>query len=161
MAPTSNAPNLLQVFSSAKLCLFGAVGIMGAACTEETANTSFSHGDYDISASAKINEIVPTAVNVSWETDTAGYSFIEYGIDGELNQTTPINTVAMVDHEMAMIGLKAGETYSYRVVTTTDSGEELVSEVDTIELDPVPAELPRVTISNYDEDASQEGGYML
>jgi len=160
-APTVERSFDFGRISSAKICLFSAVGFFGAACTEETTNASFSHGDYDITANARLNDIVPTIVNVDWETETAGYSHIIYGIDGELTESTPINEIAMVDHEMAMIGLKAGETYSYQVVTMTESGTELVSEVNTIELDPVPAELPRVTISSYDENASQEGGFML
>jgi len=60
------------LISSRKICLFGAIGFFGSACTEESTNASFSHGDYDITANARLNDIVPTIVNVDWETETAG-----------------------------------------------------------------------------------------
>ena len=154
----TRSPAQGNVSPAKKAWLFGVVSALGTGCT---ADQTLAYDSYDLSPVAEINEIMPTVVDVSWTTESAGYSFVEYGIEGSLSQATPVNNTALVDHDMALLGLKAGETYNFRAVTTTENGEELSSAIETIELDPVPSELPRVTVSNYDESVSQEGGYML
>ena len=89
----TTSPTQRLVGSPAKAWLFSVVSALGMGCT---ADQSSSFTDYDLSPVAEINEIIPTVVDVSWTSNTAGFSFVEYGIDGDLSQSTPVNNTALV-----------------------------------------------------------------
>ncbi len=80
-------------------------------------------------------------VRVSWEPGMAGESWVEYGLDGDLDQRTPAYAELHAVHEVVLLGLKLGRRYDYRVCTLTEAGELLISEVGTIDVPPPPHEL--------------------
>ena len=113
------------------------------------------HGALD--AVAEVSAVIPTVVSVSWTSDAPGEGFVEYGLDGALDRATP-GDAGGTGHAVALLGLKAGRSYSWRAVTVTAGGERLESAVGTVELDPPPAELPRFTLTTA---ASDRGGFVL
>ena len=102
---------------------------------------------------------VPTVLHVSWSTQASGSSWVEYGLEA-LDQQTP-TTGTGTDHAVAVLGLKAGRTYSLRAVTEMD-GERIESEVQTVDIAQIPDWYGHFEISQYDPSrAEMTDGYLL
>ncbi len=108
----------------------------------------------------EVNEAVPTVVTVTWTSAEAGVSHVEYGLDG-LDRSSPTTSAAATEHAVRLLGLKAGATYRFRVVTEPDGGDPLVSDERELTLAPPPAQLPDLTVSEVDAARMQPGGYVL
>ena len=61
---------------------------------------------------------MPNVVIVTWTSPEDGDGFVEYGLDGNLDQATPVETTGS-KHRVVVLGLKEGRTYSMRAVTRT------------------------------------------
>ena len=114
-----------------------------------------------IDVRAVASELVPTVMHVQWKSDRPGRSYVEYGLDGALDLRTPSVEDTDTDHSLALLGLKAGRTYSFRAVTETNDGEALRSDIGSIEVPLPPPELPALYVSELDEAAMQAGGFVL
>lgn len=110
---------------------------------------------------ATVSELIPTVVTVSWTTPEPSLSYVEYGLEGSFDEATPTEEEASLEHAIQVFGLKAGETYTFRVVSETEEGLRYEAETVSVELDPPPAELPLLTVSDYDPTAAAPGGYVL
>lgn len=116
---------------------------------------------FSFEAEAEIASGMPTVVTVTWEAPRNGTGFVEYGLQGSLDQVTPDDGVTARKHKRTLRGLKAGYTYDYRAVTLTADGERLVSDTGSVTLDLPPAGITHFEISSYDPEAAAPGGYIL
>ncbi len=106
-----------------------------------------------------ISEVIPTVVTVSWTTSSPSRGAVQVSGDGDFE--TPAATELSTDHSVVVYGLKAGGTYDLRAVSTSEDGEVITSEPETVEIELPPADMPSLTISDYDEEKAAEGGFVL
>lgn len=91
---------------------------------------------------AEVDPAIATVVHVSWTTEAEASGFVEYGTSESLGQSTPWSE-ATTEHELTLLGLKAEETYFYRVVSERD-GERVESEIAEVRTGPIPGAIPHV-----------------
>lgn len=96
---------------------------------------------------AVVVEAVGPALQVGWTADMAGRSWVRWGQDGALNQRSPAVQTGVGRVVLPVLGAKAGRTVEVQAVTETPEGDELLSEVLTVELPTLPAELPALYTS--------------
>jgi hypothetical protein len=114
-----------------------------------------------LSTSIEVNKRVPTVVTLSWTSPLASQAWVEYGLDGELDQSTPVSDSCNTDHEVAVLGLKAGRSYSFRPVSMTPGGTRVEGPVRTVDLAAQPPGLPAFEVSRPDAGEEEEGGFVL
>ena len=83
-----------------------------------------------------------TTATVTWETDEAATSQVEYGKTTNYGNTTTLDATLVASHEVIISGLDPGTQYHFRVKTKDDSNNEKVSKDYTF-----------TTVSGTDEDA--------
>ncbi|MDZ7266873.1 MAG: FG-GAP-like repeat-containing protein [candidate division KSB1 bacterium] len=79
-----------------------------------------------ISNVAAVNVTASSAV-ITWETNEAGDSQVEYGPDTAYGFTTPVDSVRVTSHQVTLTGLAAGTTYHYRAKSADAHGNLAVS----------------------------------
>jgi len=107
-----------------------------------------------------VSGIVPTVVHVQWTSAEAGASYVSYGLDGALDQQTP-QDAGGTDHDVLVLGLKAGRSYTLQAVTLAGDGAALSSGTGSVTLDPAPESLGTFHVTVGDAQAMQPGGYIL
>lgn len=113
--------------------------ILAGACTGDD-DTGAPGADFE--ASAALEDDIPTVAWVTWTTDTAGSSWVEYGPTRALGSSTVRSDVAVNDHSVLLAGLPTGSTWYWQAVSEVD-GEELRSAVTPITTGSGPRDLPR------------------
>ena len=101
----------------------------------------------------------PHVDNVFWVTvegSDVGDTWVEYGLDGALDQQT--DPVAGPGAEVPLLGLKGGRSYSWRAVVDT-AGGPLVSETMTLTTATPPATLDDATLEVSEPDHTP--GYLF
>jgi len=101
---------------------------------------------------AEVSERIATVVTVSWTTEEASIGYVAYGVDGELDRNTPLETEETTEHELTLFGLKSDTEYQFRVITW-DGDDAAASDVETIRTDPLPIGMPALA----QEGEGQEG----
>jgi hypothetical protein len=84
---------------------------------------------------------------VTFTTDGEAPGWVEYGVDGALDRRTPVTTGT--DHVQPLLGLKAGRSYSWRVVAT-EADRTATSPVKTVAVPPVPEDFPTFALVTLD-----------
>jgi hypothetical protein len=113
----------------------------------------------DLVPDHEVSEMVPTVVEVNWSTDVEGTAYVEFGTDGAFDRVTPLTDAA--SGKSVLLGLSGDDEVEYRVIIDTEDGESVVSRTGEVALDTQPSNLPAITITEYDPDRMQEGGYLL
>jgi len=103
---------------------------------------------------------VPTVADVSWQVGEPATSWVEYGLDGALDQSTPMVATGGGGVAMPVLGMKAGHTYSLRAVSELADGTRLESESQELTLENRPADLPSFDIPVDRADMRSAGGYV-
>lgn len=111
------------------------------ACRDPSSAVVF--GQIDV----ELGEEVPTALAVTWEAEEAGVTSIRWGQDGALDQSTPPRTNTPGAQRARVLGPKAGRPVELQLVTDTAQGEHYESEVFTVDMPQLPAELPALFTS--------------
>ncbi|MFC1999477.1 fibronectin type III domain-containing protein, partial [Chloroflexota bacterium] len=85
-----------------------------------------------------------TAVTITWNTNTASDSQVEYGLTTPYDTATPLDPVMTTSHRMTIIGLVPGTTYHYSVVSRDALGQvaQSADSTFTTAADTVPPEMP-------------------
>jgi len=73
------------------------------------------------------SDITKTGVTITWTTDEAADSQVEYGLTEEYGSTTTLDASAVTSHSVVLTGLKAGKTYHYRVISKDADNNQAVS----------------------------------
>jgi hypothetical protein len=132
-----------------------------ALCLGALACTDDSNGIINIPLSDVViseSALVPNVLHVTWSTTPSQSSFVEFGLNGALDQVTPLAD-STTDHSISVIGLKAGETYAMRPVTVLGDGTRIQGQVQQVDI-PSPAfGLPALDI--LVDTGDHDGGYML
>jgi hypothetical protein len=76
-------------------------------------------------------DITKTGATITWTTNEAATSQIEYGLTGEYGSTTTLDTNLVTSHSVELAGLKAGKTYHYRVISKDAANNQAVSGDNT------------------------------
>jgi phosphodiesterase/alkaline phosphatase D-like protein len=84
----------------------------------------------DISVVASSGVTVSEAT-ITWTTDEAATSQVEYGLTEEYGSITTLDTDLVTGHSVDLAGLKAGKTYHYRVLSKDASNNQAVSGDNT------------------------------
>jgi hypothetical protein len=94
-------------------------------------------------------------VHVSWETALPAAGWVEYGPDEDYTHISPLQDAAYTQ-DVALLGIPAGETWHYRIVTQSGGVTEATAD-RTIAVPPLPQGVPTATFSGEGE----LGGYTL
>lgn len=106
-----------------------------------------------------LNANVPTALNCTWTSAAGGEGWIETWLDGDTPSPTPRGPSG-TSHEVSAIGLRAGQTWNFRVITTTPDGD-LVGPDQSVVTPAPPSYLPVNTVSNVEAGSLAADGYVL
>lgn len=71
--------------------------------------------------------VTTTGATVTWGTNEASDSQVEYGTTTSYGQATTLNTSRVTSHSTALANLKSGTTYNYRVKSRDAAGNLAVS----------------------------------
>jgi internalin A len=74
------------------------------------------------------SDITETTATVSWTTDEAATSQVEYGLTASYGSATLLDSTLVTSHSVLLSDLDADTTYHYRVKSKDASGNEAVSE---------------------------------
>jgi hypothetical protein len=97
-----------------------------------------------------VSASISTVVNVAWQTSTPTIGYVAFGTTPSLELSTPLEQTPSTAHHQALLGLKPGTAYYYRVltwdVTHVTAG---ASEVLTFQTGALPAEAPAITVQSF------------
>ncbi len=74
-----------------------------------------------------VSGITTTGASISWTTDVAATSQVEYGTTTAYGTLTTLNSTLATSHSQALTGLTLGTLYHYRVHSKNSSGVETIS----------------------------------
>jgi Bacterial Ig domain/Thrombospondin type 3 repeat len=78
-------------------------------------------------SSLQATGITATGATITWSTNEASDSQVEYGPIASYGSSTPLNTTLVTAHSQALTGLAAASTYHYRVKSRDASGNLAIS----------------------------------
>jgi hypothetical protein len=134
------------------LVLFGA---SLAGCSPTVADSTGSPIPDD-GISANTDETITTVVTVSWWADERVTAWVEYGLTEDYGSQTPQQEVGPGEASITVLGLQAGVTYHFRVVTLAD-GQTTSSDDHAVETGDVPNDMADVDVSDSDESGFGPG----
>ncbi len=102
---------------------------------------------------------VGTFVQVSWQTSQPGYSWVEYGLDGALDRSSPTSSRADTRHSVTLYGIPA--LSDVHIEAFTDLGGRILSGSANIATGNSPSFVPGIEISTYDPDQVYPHPYLL
>lgn len=111
-----------------------------------------SAGADDATATARLNDLVPSVAVVSWSSPSAARVRVEYGPDTRYGFTTPRTELAAKAHEIDVIGFPASSELHFRVVVSTEAGD-VAGDDHTLATNPEPAGLPSFELLHTDGEA--------
>jgi hypothetical protein len=84
-------------------------------------------GSGPVISGISISGISTTGATVSWTTDVAATTQVEYGITTAYGALTTLNSSLVTSHTQPLIGLALGTLYHYRVHSKNSAGTESIS----------------------------------
>ncbi len=118
--------------------------------------------DTVLQPSCAANSTIPAVLACTWTSDDSATGFVEFwleGISAEV-RTTPHGPQG-TQHDVAVLGMKAGRTYEYRVVQTVGTSR-IEGPLTTHVVPNVPANFPQPELVSVDVARSEvAGGYVL
>ncbi len=131
----------------------------------DTAGNQATSGDYTFTTSdgtppvisnVASSSITSSGATISWTTNEASDSQVEYGMTTGYGSTTTLNTTKVTSHSQSLSGLKAGTTYHYRV-KSKDAAGNLATSVDctfATASDTTPPVISSVAISSITDSGA-------
>jgi len=95
---------------------------------------------------------------VRWTTDDPGTTRVEFGEDGLAYYVE--DTELVIDHEIAVIGMRSSSTYRWEAVSVLEDGTELRSEAGSYTTGALPFDDLVLELTTFD-DARKEPGWTL
>lgn len=74
----------------------------------------------------------PTSVNISWATNEAATSQVEYGPTTSYGSLTSVDTALLTGHSITLSNLSPATTYNYRVISKDAAGNTATSGNNTL-----------------------------
>lgn len=75
----------------------------------------------------QVTDITASSAIVTWKTDEASTTQVEFGTGGTFTASTPLSSLLETVHKATISGLESFKTYSFRVVSTDKAGNTAVS----------------------------------
>lgn len=94
-----------------------------------------------ISSIASSN-VTHNRATVTWSTNEAADTQVQYGPTTSYGSTTTLNTSLITSHSVNITSLNAGTTYHYRVVSNDQAGNQTISVDNTFTTSATPAYIP-------------------
>ncbi len=69
-----------------------------------------------------VTNITTTSATISWTTDQAASSQVNYGATTAYGSSSPLYSILVTSHSINLTGLTPGTTYNYDVISTNSSG---------------------------------------
>jgi glucose/arabinose dehydrogenase len=96
----------------------------------EVVNLS-SDGTPPVISNIASSNLTALAATITWTTDEASDSQIEYGLDATYGSTSSLNSALVTSHALTLSGLASNTTYHYRV-KSKDAAGNLATSVDAV-----------------------------
>lgn len=82
-------------------------------------------------SSVSSSGVSQSSATITWTTDEASTSYVEYGTTTNYGSNTTLNTTKVQSHSQTLTGLSSGTTYHYRVKSRDGAGNEAISSDNT------------------------------
>jgi len=115
-------PHALLLFSIISLDLAGCSGLINA-------NSGNPGGPPTALTISSVQAAAPTAsgFQVSWSTNVAANSAVDYGTSASYGSSTPVNSTMVTSHQMTLTNLTTGTLYHFRVRSTDANSNNATS----------------------------------
>lgn len=90
--------------------------------------------------------VTNSSATISWTTDSASTSQVEYGLTSSYGSASPLNSTAVTAHSVALAALNSNTLYHFRVISTNGNGTSYSPDQTFVTSGP-PA-ISGVTVSN-------------
>jgi hypothetical protein len=100
----------------------GAQAKDAAANTGTAATVSVTVGNPPVISAVTATNITMTSATITWTTNSASTSLVEYGTSTSYGNTTPLDGALVTAHSQPLTGLASGTTYHYRVTSKDAAG---------------------------------------
>jgi hypothetical protein len=101
-------------------------------------------------AAVQVSEVVPTVFRGTFTTDVPGRGHLELSLDGVEWLPTESTPEGSTEHQVRVLGLKAGRTYRWRPVLEGDDGSRHTGAEQQLTTGDVPADFPPITLEGVD-----------
>jgi hypothetical protein len=104
-----------------------------------------------------VTDVTTSSAAVTWETDEAATSQVEYGTTAELGQESDLDTELVTSHSVTLDGLDEDTTYDFVVSSEDAAGNEATSDQQnftTATDDGVPPEISDVVAIDITSDGA-------
>jgi type VI protein secretion system component Hcp len=112
-------------------------------------------------SSVAASGITTSGATISWTTNEASTSRVEFGTSAGYGSTTSLNSSMQTSHAQVLSGLTANTVYHYRVISQDEAGNAAVSGDDTFMtadlLDTTPPVISSVSASSITENGATIG----
>lgn len=101
--------------------------------------------------SITLTEATDSAVTISWQTDEAATTSLEYGLSAEYGNSIAPSDILALSHEVRLEGLVPRQVYHFRIAAADSSGNSASSADSIFELtviDSVPPSIFNVSLSD-------------
>jgi uncharacterized lipoprotein YddW (UPF0748 family) len=99
------------------------------------ANGTTTSGDYmfttvgpPVISNVQATGITNNAATITWTTDQASSSQMEYGLTASYGSLSPLNSTPVTSHSVALSGLTPNTLYHYRVISANGNGSRTSSD---------------------------------
>lgn len=128
---------------------FDAAGNVSADSNTATVTTPVPDTTAPVISTVSSSSVSQTTATISWQTDEAADTQVEYGTTVAYGSSTALNGTLATTHGQTLTGLSANTTYNFRVKSKDAAGNLAVSDNATFTTLPVPPDTtaPSVTIT--------------
>jgi hypothetical protein len=97
-----------------------------------TFSTSSADTTPPVISNIQASGITTNEATITWSTNETSTSQVEYGPDTNYGNSTTLDTNLVISHSVSLIGLASETLYHYRVRSKDASGNESISQDDTV-----------------------------
>jgi hypothetical protein len=118
-----------QISYVSALLLISILSLGLAGCSGVVSGNGGGSGTPSPLAITNVQASTPTTAGfqVSWSTNVAANSDIDYGTSASYGTSTPVNSAMVTSHQAALTSLKSGTLYHFRVRSTDASNSSAIS----------------------------------
>lgn len=89
-------------------------------------------------SNVQVTDITATSAVITWTTDEASTTQVEYGTGGSYSASTALNSLLETVHSVTVSGLQSFQTYNFRALSTDKAGNAAVLSASTFTTSNVP-----------------------